>query len=117
MVAIAVTDTGERAEYARRFREQYPRAMWGDIHFNRRLRERSITPTMVDQAVLGEPAVVFERYPGEDCYALLGYCWSGQPLHVKMRFGNPPELVTVYDPSTDHKDRWESDLVTRRRAP
>ncbi len=102
-----------------RFREQYPLAVYDEPHIPQSQGERHITGAMMHQAVFSETAQVFETYPESDTVNLLGFCRSGQSLHLRLTFGNPPETLprirSVYDPSVDPKQRWEADLMTRRR--
>ena len=85
-------------------------------HGNIRMRQRTLPEADLTYGIAD--AIVVEEYPPDDIgpsVLLLQYDEAGQPLHVvwgiKRDRTDMAWVVTAYRPD----DRWESDLMTRRR--
>jgi len=91
------------------------------VHAVGAMQERGFTVRDVQEAVLGPNAeVVEESTVGYGPTSLvLGWCHEGRvPLHVLFGAGATLWIITVYDPSTDPKQRFEApDFRKRRERP
>jgi hypothetical protein len=81
--------------------------------------ERGIHPVIIREAIHSPDAEIIRMNPGDargpSCL-ILGWWDDRRPLHILLGIGYPLWVITVWDPSVDPKNRWESDFKTYRPA-
>ena len=101
-------------------RGRWPRAQYRDYAVQR-LILRGINADEVTQAVFSDRALVIERdeegFYGPTCL-VAGWTDADRPIHLVVgTAGETLWVVTVYDPSVDHRERFTPpDYINRRGA-